>query len=69
MDGIKHYNKEIITSKIKELSEIYSSTIVNGVLDAFPNLNDTMVDIIKDLSKSCYIDGATITLNILTKDE
>lgn len=69
MDGISHYNKKIITSKIEELSEIYSSTIVNGILDAFPNLNDTMVDIIKELSKSSYIDGSVITLNILIKSE
>lgn len=69
MDGISHYNKKIITSKIEELSEIYSSTIVNGILDAFPNLNDTMVDIIKELSKSSYIDGSVITLNMLIKSE
>ena len=69
MDGISHYNKKIITSKIEELSEIYSFTIVNGILDAFPNLNDTMVDIIKELSKSSYIDGSVITLNTLIKSE
>lgn len=69
MDGIKNYNKEIIISKIEELSDIYSSTIVNGILSAFPNLNSTVIDIIKDLSKSCYIDGATITLNMLIENE
>ena len=49
MDGINNHYKELVISKIKELSEVYSSTIVDGVLNYFPDLDNTIVDIIKDL--------------------
>lgn len=69
MDGINNHYKELVISKIKELSEVYSSTIVDGVLNYFPDLDNTIVDIIKDLSKSSYIDGSIVTLNMLIKNE
>ena len=69
MDGISNHYKELVISKIKELSEVYSSTIVDGVLNYFPDLDNTIVDIIKDLSKSSYIDGSIVTLNMLIKNE
>lgn len=69
MDGINNHYKELVISKIKELSEVYSSTIVDGVLNYFPGLDNTIVDIIKDLSKSGYIDGSIVTLNMLIKNE
>lgn len=61
-------NRKAIDTKIRQLAEIYSSTILSGLIKGYPDLNPTLIEVIKELLESGYIDGATTILDGLERE-
>lgn len=60
-------NRKALDAKIEQSAELYSSTIVKGVTKIYPNLDPTFTEIVKELSKSGFIDGAAMILDALER--
>lgn len=60
-------NRESINAKIRQSGELYASTIVDRITTVYPDLDPTLIDVIKELSMTGYIDGATMILDTLDR--
>lgn len=60
-------NRAAIDIKVKQLAELYSSTILKGLTEEYPDLDQTLIEVIKELSESGYIDGANTILDGLER--
>lgn len=60
-------NRESIDTKIRQSGELYATTIVDRITQVYPDLDPTLIDIIKELSMTGYIDGATMILDALDR--
>lgn len=58
-------NREALNARVKQMAELYSSTILEGITKKFPDLDPTISEVVVELSMSGFIDGATIILDAL----
>lgn len=58
-------NREALNARVKQMAELYSSTILEGITKKFPDLDSTISEVVVELSMSGFIDGATIILDAL----
>lgn len=58
-------NRKIVNEKVQQAAELYSSTIVDGIIKRLPDIDPVIVEIINELSTSGYIDGANMILDAL----
>lgn len=60
-------DRKVIDIKVRQLAEIYSSTILSDLIKGYPDLNPTLIEVVKGLLESGYIDGANTILDGLGK--
>lgn len=58
-------NRETLNAKVKQMAELYSSTILKHITKKLPDLDPTISEVVVELSMSSFIDGATIILDAL----
>lgn len=64
---INNMDRKAIDIKVRQLAEIYSSTILSDLVKGYPNLDPTLIEVVKGLLESGYIDGATTILDGLKR--
>ena len=55
---MKSKSREILNEKLKKCGELYSSTIIEGIIKINPDLDPNLIKLIKDLLVVGYTDGS-----------
>lgn len=55
---MKSKSREILNEKLKKCGELYSSTIIDGIIKINPDLDPDLIKLIKDLLVVGYTDGS-----------
>lgn len=57
--------QDSINNTISKAAEYYSSQMVSNIVGFIPNLDETLKEIIKELTQSAFRDGATMVTNCI----
>lgn len=60
-------SREALNERVKQSAELYSSTIISGITKEFPDLDPILIETIRELSTSGFIDGASMILDALER--
>lgn len=64
---MKSKSREILNEKLKKCGELYSSTIIDGIIKINPDLDLDLIKLIKDLLVVGYTDGSRAVLDMIEK--